>query len=132
MPHVIVEYTQNLDPDADVPGLLRMIAARCANDTEGRLPLAGIRVRAIRLAEYVIADGNPDYAFVSVTVKLGAGRDPEFKTAFFGALFAHIQAHLAAAATARPLALSMYLEEIDEDGAYRDNGVRRALGLPQK
>lgn len=132
MPHVIVEYTQNLDSDADVSGLLRMIATRCAEDSDGRLPLAGIRVRAIRLTEYVIADGNPDYAFVNVTVKLGSGRDPEFKTEFFGALFGRIQAHLASAAAVRPLALSMYLEEIDEDGAYRDNGVRRALGLQQK
>lgn len=131
MPHVVVEYTDNLVPDADIPGLLKMIAERCA-DSGGVLALAGVRVRAVRLTEYVIADGRPDYAFVNITVKLGQGRDPGFKKTFFGALFEHIRAHLAEASKARPLALSMYLEEIDEEGAFRDNGVRRALGLPQK
>ena len=131
MPHVIVEYTDNLGDEADIPGLLRLIAQRCA-DSGGVLPLAGVRVRAVRLTEYVIADGKPEYAFVNLTVKLGKGRDPEFKKRFFGALFEAIRAHLAAASAARPLALSMYLEEIDEEGAFRDNGVRTALGLPQK
>ena len=131
MPHVIVEYTDNLDDQADIAGLLRLIAGRCA-DSGGVLPLAGVRVRAIRLTDYVIADGRPDYAFVNITVKLGKGRPAEFMRSFFGALFEAIQAHLADASAARPLALSMYLEEIDEDGAFRANGVRSALGLPQK
>lgn len=131
MPHVTVEYTDNLAPAADIPGLLKLIADRCA-DSGGVLPLAGVRVRAIRLTEYVIADGKPEYAFVNITVKLGKGRDPVFKKTFFGALFEAIKTHLAGVRAERPVAISMYLEEIDEDGAYRDNGVRTALGLPQK
>ena len=129
MPHVIVEYTDNID--TDIPDLLRAIAARCA-ETDGVLALAGVRVRAIRLTEYVIADDKPEYGFVNVTVKLGSGRDPQFKRDFFGALFELIKAKLAGAMAARPLALSMYIEEIDEAGAWRHNGVREALGLPQK
>ena len=129
MPHVIVEYTDNID--ADIPALLRAIAGRCA-ESDGVLPLAGVRVRAIRLTEYVIADGKPEYGFVNVTVKMGSGRDPVFKRDFFGGLFDLIKAELAAAMAARPVALSMYVEEIDEAGAWRHNGVREALGLPQK
>jgi 5-carboxymethyl-2-hydroxymuconate isomerase len=131
MPHVIVEYTDNIAAEADIPQLLRMIAERCA-DSGGVLPLAGVRVRAIRLTDYVIADGRPEYAFVNVTVKMGRGRDQAFKTAFFGALFDRIKAHFAPLSASRPLALSMYIEEIDETGAFRQNGVRDALGLPQK
>jgi 5-carboxymethyl-2-hydroxymuconate isomerase len=130
VPHVTVEYTDNLEPAADIPGMLRMIAARCGES--GVLSLAGVRVRAIRLTEYVIADGTPEYAFVNVTVQLGKGRAPAFKKSFFSDLFDHIKAHLAQIRAARPVALSMYLNEIDEDGAFRDNGVRTALGLPQK
>ncbi len=95
------------------------------------LPLAGVRVRAIRLTEYVVADGG-DYGFVNITVKMGQGRDPAFKTQFFAALFEIIKDHLEPAGRVLPLALSMYVEEIDEDGAFRHNGVRTALGLPQK
>lgn len=50
----------------------------------------------------------------------------------FGGLFDPIKAELAAAMAARPVALSMYVEELDEAGAWRHNGVREALGLPQK
>ncbi len=131
MPHVIVEYSANLDADADIPALLKVIATYCG-DSGGVLPLAGVRVRAIHLTEYVIADGKPEYAMVNITVKMGQGRDPEFKKTFFGGLFDRIKAELAPAMAARPVALSMYLEELDETGAYRDNGVRTALGLPQK
>ena len=81
MPHVIVEYTDNLDGEADIKGLLKMIAAYCG-ESGGVLPLAGVRVRAIRLTDYVIADGKPEYAFVNVTVKMGQGRDPAFKKSF--------------------------------------------------
>jgi 5-carboxymethyl-2-hydroxymuconate isomerase len=131
MPHVIVEYTDNLSGEADIPALLRTIAGYCG-ESGGVLPLAGVRVRAIRLTEYVIADGRPEYAFVNVTVKMGQGRDAAFKTAFFGGLFERIKAELGAAMAARPVALSMYIEELDEAGAFRHNGVREALGLPQK
>ncbi len=131
MPHVIVEYSENVEPEAGIPALLRLIADRCAN-TDNVLPVAGIRVRAVRLTEYVIADGKPEYGLVNVTVKMGAGRPQEFKKTFFGSLFEAIKSHLSNAFKARPVALSMYVEEIDEQGAYRHNGVRDAMGLPPK
>jgi 5-carboxymethyl-2-hydroxymuconate isomerase len=131
MPHVIVEYTDNLEPEAEISALLAMIAQRCAQ-TDGVLPLAGVRVRAIRLTEYAIADGRPEYGFMNITVKMGQGRDDSFKSEFFGDLFDKIKAHLAPLMTVRPVALSMYVEELDEAGAYRENGVRTALGLPAK
>lgn len=131
MPHVVVEYTDNVPPSADIPGLLRLIGRRCAA-SDGVLPVAGIRVRAHRLSEYFVADGTPGYAFVNVTVKMGSGRSPEFKKMFFPKLFDAIREHLGEASRAAPLALSMYVEEIDEDGAFRDNGVRAAMGVPPK
>jgi 5-carboxymethyl-2-hydroxymuconate isomerase len=131
MPHIVVEYTDNLAPLAEIPVLLRKIADKCGQG-EPYLAMAGVRVRAVRLTEYAIADGKADYGFVNITAKIGSGRPAEFKKAFFGELFEIIQTHLAPAAKALPLALSMYVEEIDEDGAYRDNGIRRLLGLAQK
>src|SRR5208283_1627771 len=74
MPHCIVEYTDNLGKEAAIPALLEKIAAKF-RDSNGVFPTGGIRVRAIRLAEYVIADGKGDDAFVNVTAKIGPGRD---------------------------------------------------------
>lgn len=124
MAHAIVEYTDNLGADADIPGLLKTIAAKLAN-ADGVFPLGGIRVRAVRLTEYVIADGEDDYAFVNVTVKMGPGRPEEFKKRFFGELFEVIKAHLADVFAHRYLAISMYIEEADEAGSFKHNNIHQ-------
>jgi 5-carboxymethyl-2-hydroxymuconate isomerase len=124
MAHAIVEYTDNLGPDADIPRLLKTIAAKL-NDSGGVFPLGGIRVRAIRLTEYVIADGQDDYAFVNTTIKMGPGRPESFKTAFFGELFELIKAHFAEIYARRYLALSLYVEEADEAGSFKHNNIHQ-------
>ena len=122
MPHVIVEYTDNLVSEGDILGLLGKLAAKMA-DSDGVFPIGGVRVRATRLSEYVIADGNGDYAFVNTTVKIGAGRPPAFKQKFFGEMFEIIRHHFHAPTSERLIALSLYVEEIDEKGAFRENNV---------
>jgi len=124
MAHTIVEYSDNLAGEGDIPGLLKKIAAKFC-DAGGVFPIGGVRVRAYRASEYVIADGNDDYAFVHTVVKLGAGRSAEFKKNFFDELFEVIKAHFADLMQRRYLALSMYVEEVDETGSYKHNNIHR-------
>ena len=124
MPHIIVEYTDNLGSEADMCGLLKKLAAKM-RASDGVFPIGGIRVRAIRLSEYVIADGEEDYAFVHTTAKIGAGRPAEFKKRFFGEMFELIKAHFEKLYAERYLALSLYIEETDEDGSYKHNNIHR-------
>ncbi|MNH48777.1 5-carboxymethyl-2-hydroxymuconate Delta-isomerase [compost metagenome] len=122
MPHCIVEYTDNLAEDGDITGLLKTLAdALC--DSGGVFPKGGVRVRALRLSEYVVADGAADDAFVNVTIKIGAGRPTAFKTAFFGDLFSLVEAHFADLFARRGLALSLYVEEADEAGSFKKNNI---------
>ncbi len=122
MAHAVVEWTSNLEGDADIRGLLELIAAAMRN-SGGVFPWGGIRVRAIRLDDYVIADGKADDAFVNVTVKMGAGRSAEFKKAFFTDLFEQIKTHFAELYARRYLALSLYVEEADETGSFKHNNI---------
>jgi 5-carboxymethyl-2-hydroxymuconate isomerase len=124
MPHTIVEYSDNLASDGDISGLLRKIAAKLC-DSGGVFPIGGVRVRAHPAHDYVIADGKDDYAFVHIVVKLGAGRPADFKKRFFGELFEVIKAHFADLAERRYLALSMYVEEVDEAGSYKHNNIHQ-------
>jgi 5-carboxymethyl-2-hydroxymuconate isomerase len=124
MPHTIVEYSDNLVEDGDIPLLLEKIAAKL-RDSGGVFPIGGIRVRAHRTSEYVIADGQDDCAFLHIVVKLGTGRPEEFKKRFFGELFDIVKAHFAELAERRYLALSMYVEEVDESGAFRHNNIHQ-------
>ena len=122
MPHIIVEYTDNLAPDGDIRGLLEKLAAKMI-DSGGVFPVGGVRVRAQRLSEYVIADDKGDYAFVNVTAKIGAGRDPSFKQKFFGEMFEIVKHHFKARLPENLIALSLYVEELDEKGAFRENNI---------
>lgn len=124
MPHVIVEYTDNLAADGDIPGLLKKLAAKMA-DSGGVFPIGGIRVRAHQFKEYVIADGADNYAFVNTTVKIGPGRPDEFKKRFFGEMFEIIKAHWANIYAKRYLALSLYIEEADEAGSFKQNNIHQ-------
>ncbi len=122
MAHCIVDYTDNLGADADIQGLLAKIAAKF-RESGGVFPIGGIRVRAIRLTEYVIADGQEDDAFVNATVKMGAGRPAEFKQRFFGEMFEIIKDHFAALYAERYLALTLYVEEADESASFKHNNI---------
>ena len=124
MAHAIVEWTANLTDEADIRGLLELIAATM-RDSGGVFPWGGIRVRGIRLDDYVVADGKADDAFVNITVKMGAGRSAEFKREFFGRLFEAVKAHFAELFERRYLALSLYVEEADEAGSFKHNNIHQ-------
>ena len=70
MPQLTLEYTDNLDFDLQA-FLARMHSELVAT---GAINLKGLKSRAIRLTEYRIADGNPDYAFVHVNLLIREGR----------------------------------------------------------
>ena len=123
MPHAIVEWTDNLEKDGFRIGALLELIAADMRATDGVFPLGGIRVRAVRLSDYVVADGKDDYAFVNITFKIGAGRTLEFKKEFFSGLFEKVKAHFAEISARRYLALSLYVEEINESGGWRQNNI---------
>lgn len=124
MAHAIVEWTDNLEGEADIHGLLSLIAAEM-RDADGVFPWGGIRIRGIKLTDYVIADGKADDAFVNITVKMGAGRPAEFKARFFAGLFEKVKAHFAELYERRYLALSLYVEEADEAGSFKHNNIHK-------
>lgn len=124
MAHAIVEWTDNLEGEADIPGLLALIAAEMRG-ADGVFPWGGIRVRGIKLTDYVIADGRGDDAFVNITIKMGAGRSAEFKARFFTGLFDKVKMHFADLYERRYLALSLYVEEADDQGSFKHNNIHK-------
>ena len=122
MPHLIVEYTANLEREGDLPGLLRK-ANEALIAQDGVFPIGGIRSRAVRLDCYRMADGAEDYAFVHATLKIGAGRDETTKARVGDALFAVIKQHFAALYEKRYLALSLEIAEFSEAGTWKHNNV---------
>lgn len=122
MPHLIYEYTDNLLPDADIAALLRK-SNQVLIDQRGVFPTGAIRSRAVRLAEYCVADGTADDAFVHGVLKIGAGRSDEAKKKAGDDLFKMICEHFAPIFARRSLALSLEIVEFSEAGTWKQNNI---------
>ncbi|MBN9050095.1 MAG: 5-carboxymethyl-2-hydroxymuconate Delta-isomerase [Rhizobiales bacterium] len=125
MPHVIVEYSANLEDTLDVSGLIDDVH-RCAIDSKVA-DIAAIRTRAERRSNARVGDGNPANAFVHVTARLRIGRSEEIRTALAEALLAVIDKRMTRAFEKHPTAITVEIEEIDNITA-RKNTVRSAAG----
>ena len=126
MPNVVVEYSANISAEADIPGLCRTIAETII--AAELVPTAGIRVRACRYDDYFIADGKPEYAFVSLTAKLAQGRPEAEVRRCFDEVFRAVKAHLEPVDKAWVLALSMDVEAHGERIAYKQNRIHELFG----
>ncbi|HDS9359329.1 TPA: 5-carboxymethyl-2-hydroxymuconate Delta-isomerase [Enterobacter chengduensis] len=121
MPHFIAECTDNIREQADLPGLFAKVNEALA--ATGIFPIGGIRSRAHWLDTWQMADGRHDYAFVHMTLKIGAGRSLESREAVGEMLFELIKAHFAELMADRYLALSFEIEELHPTLNYKQNNV---------
>ena len=126
MPNVVVEYSENIRADADIPGLLKAIA-RAVIDADV-FPTAGIRVRAHPCEDYVIADDDPSYAFVSIGARIARGRPEADRKKAFDAVFEAVKTHLAPVDLKWTLAISMDVEEYGDRMAYKQNRLHEKFG----
>lgn len=121
MPHFIAECTDNIRELADLPGLFSKVnAALAATEI---FPLGGTRSRAHWLDTWQMADGQHDYAFVHMTLKIGSGRSLESRQEVGEMLFELIKKHFAALMDSRYLALSFELAELHPTLNYKQNNV---------
>lgn len=111
MPHLFIDYAPGIEDRADIPGLCR--ALRDAMVATGIFPPGGIRVRAHRADHCAIADGEGDYGYADMVLRLGAGRSAEARAAVAEAVYAAAEAHLGPRIGAMPFMLSLELVEID-------------------
>jgi 5-carboxymethyl-2-hydroxymuconate isomerase len=121
MPHIIAEYSANLDDSLDVRGLLGDLH-QCMIDS-GLAEIAAIRTRAERRDMFCVADGNLKNAFVHITARLRIGRPEDQRTKLADAMLAATDKRLERAHALHPIAITVEIEEIDNVTARR-NTVR--------
>lgn len=124
MPHVVIEYSANLDRTVDWDALCE--AVRAAAAATGVFPLGGIRVRAHNCDHVAVADGNVAHGFVDVTLKMGRGRDVETRRRAGDQVFEALSRALDPAFARAPVALSLQIVEIDEPN-WKRNTIHDAL-----
>lgn len=78
MPHLIIHYTLNVEPLADIGGLSRVMADTmlAVRDEAGKpvFPVGGTRVFAVKAEHYAVADGSGDHGFIYFNVRMAKGR----------------------------------------------------------
>lgn len=121
MPHLIIEYSANLDDALDMRVLAN--AVHDATLTTGVFPLAGTRTRLVRRDAVVVADKHPDNSFIHLQMRIGVGRTPEVRAGVAETVFERLKAVAAPAFAARPLALSMEIVEMNPAGALKHNNT---------
>ena len=126
MAHVTIEWTDNLEGEFDLQAMMAMIAQDMRERADGVFPIGGIRVRAYKVTDYVIADGtSAQDAFINIDVKMGAGRSAEFRQRYFDALFVRVRDSFGDLFDRRPFALSLYVEEVE---GWKHNSIHKRLG----
>lgn len=122
MAHFILEYSNNLQESEIKVDLLFEKLHDCAIDS-GIFPIAGIRSRAIAYDRYRIADGDPDLAFVNLSVKVGSGRSVEVRKEVGRQLFDVLTGHLQPVVDSRRIGISFEMRELDPDVKFNKNNI---------
>ena len=132
MPHLIVEYSANIEDQIALDALLDKLHT-CALGT-GVFPLGGLRVRAHRADAYRIADKSPDNGFVHDTAQNGHGRPHDVQQRAAEEIFAVLTKHLEPLYEKSPLALSLNVQEFHPVLNFKKNNlheyVKRRGGKP--
>jgi 5-carboxymethyl-2-hydroxymuconate isomerase len=129
MPHLVILYTPNLDQPAaqggvDMSALCRelcdaMLAVRDEADRQV-FPTGGTRVLAYPAAHSAVSDGGAagmaaglggDYAFVYMNVRMAKGRSAVVHQRVGDALQAVVKARFAARLAARPIGITVQVDE---------------------
>ena len=127
MPHLMIDYSANVESDVDMGALcdtLRDVAASI-----DAFPLAGVKVRAVRVDHYAIADGNPEHGFIDISVRIREGRDMETKQNAAQKLFDAANEFVADVMQRRSLALSLELRDIGAALSPKSGSIRKYLEL---
>ena len=125
MPHFTLEYSANLDARLDI-GKVVEIVRKAAVET-GIFPLGGIRVRSVRCEHYAIADGQPDFGFLDMVLRLGEGRDLAARKKAGEHIFKALSAHLDPVFAAAKFALSFDMQINDKETSWKRNNIHEAL-----
>ena len=125
MPHFHIDYSANIETLVDMGQFCETLRAAAAGINA--FPLAGIRVRAVRVDHYAIADGNPCHGFIDISVRLRAGRTVDVKRDAIDQIFTAARDFIAPAMAVHSIALSAEIRDIDAGLSPKCGSIRDHL-----
>jgi 5-carboxymethyl-2-hydroxymuconate isomerase len=118
MPHLVILYTPNLETETDLTALCRRLADTllAVRDERGEqvYPTGGVRVLAYPAAHYAVADGQHDYGFLYLNLRMGRGRSDAVKQRAGAALLEAAKTQLEPLFARRYVGLTLQIDEGQE------------------
>lgn len=115
MPHLVILYTRNLDEAADMGALCRTLcdAMLTVKDESGQqvFPTGGTRVLAYPAAHSAVADGQRDYSFLYLNLRMAQGRSAAVHQRVGDTLVAAAKAQLAPLFEQRYIGMTVQVDE---------------------
>ena len=125
MPHLIVEYSANLEGQSDMDALCQSLHATMM--ASGLFELGAVRVRARPCPHYAVADRLAENAFADMILRIGTGRSVEDKKAIGQALMRGAEAHFAPLLARPHFALTLEVQEISSEFSWKTNAIHPRL-----
>lgn len=125
MPHLIIEYSSNLEADLE-PRMLARSLHEAALAT-GVFPIGGCRTRLARRDVYVIGDGHADNRFIHIQARIGLGRSQEARETAAASIFSRLKEVTADIFARSPLGLTLEVVEIDPIGSLKHNNLHEVI-----
>jgi 5-carboxymethyl-2-hydroxymuconate isomerase len=129
MPHVVTEYSANLEGAVDIRALVDDLHATAI--ASGLFEVGGIRSRAKRREIFQVADGDPANGFVFIMARIAPGRTPEKRKALGEALLATASKRLEPVFASRGLSLAVEIQELDGEYTFRRNNLHERIKAKQ-
>lgn len=109
MPHLVVEYSQNIEQQFDVATLLAAVhGAACELDC---FKIDTIRTRAEPREDFLIGNGDKANAFIAIDIRMGPGESEETRMRIGRHIFAAAERCIAGARSHLDIKLSLELRE---------------------
>lgn len=125
MPHLTIEYSDNLERLTDMGALCQVLHTSLL--ASGLFELGAIRVRAHACRHYAVADLLPQNAFADLILRIGVGRSEDEKAALGKALMRAAEAHFAQQFATPHFALSLEVQEISAPFSWKTNAIHPRL-----
>jgi len=118
MPHCILEYSDNIIDKTDNPAILKnihniLVATKLFS-------LNDIKSRAIIHHDYLVGDGNPDRAFVNLTVSFLSGKDENVKKKISKDCLEILKKSFPLSSEKLKLSMTVEIRELDKETYLRD------------
>ena len=132
MPHLVILYSGNLDGQADMTALCRHLADTmlAQRDETGAavFPPGGTRVLAYPAQHFAVADGQRDYAFAYLNLRMKKGRSAATQKAVGDALLATARAAFEPIQGRRLVGVTLNIDEGDEVYDGKLNNIHALFG----